>query len=147
MPAKQDKLDAWLRERAAAEVTLADFGELLRLLAPISESELRHRLRDSGANLHPLAAGVDQNTFATLRDSLVALTACYESGPFETRQRVRRIVITAKDHAKLAARNQHVAPEKRLQKEEMVTWMLTWLENPVVFPLWAELRASARGLD
>jgi hypothetical protein len=25
--------------------------------------------------------------------------------------------------------------------------MLTWLENPVVFPLWAELRAKTLDLD
>jgi len=29
----------------------------------------------------------------------------------------------------------------------MGTWMLTWLENPVVFPLWAELRAKTLDLD
>ena len=56
-------------------------------------------------------------------------------------------LITAKDHARLAARSQHVSPEKRAEKEEMSTWMLTWLENPVVFPLWAGLRARAIGVD
>jgi len=28
-------------------------------------------------------------------------------------------------------------------KEEMVLWMLTWLENPGVFATWLELRKRA----
>jgi hypothetical protein len=32
------------------------------------------------------------------------------------------------------------APEKKAQKEEMVQWMLVWLENPKVFPAWADAR-------
>jgi hypothetical protein len=143
MPARRAKLDTWLRERTPAEVTLVEFEELLRLLAPVTEPDLRHLLRDSGAKLHPLAAGVNQTSFATLRDSLGALAICYASGTAETKRVARQIVITAKDHAKLAARNQRVALEKRDEKEEMVTWMRTWLENPDVFALWAAMRVRA----
>ena len=147
MPSRQRKLDAWLAERAPGEVGLAEFETLLRLLTPVTESDLRRLLRASGAPLHPLAAGVDQASFAALHDSLLALATCYEDGTADDKRAARRIVITAKDHAKLAARSQHVSPDKRTEKEEMATWMLTWLENPVVFPLWAELRAKALGLD
>ena len=45
--------------------------------------------------------------------------------------------------AKLAARNQRVSVEKRDEKEEMVTWMRTWLENPDVFALWVAMRVRA----
>lgn len=147
MPSRQRKLDAWLAERAPAEVGLADFNALLQVLTPVTESDLRRLLRSSGATLHPLAAGVDQASFPALHRSLLALSACYEDGTPEVRKIARQIVITAKDHAKLAAHSQHVAPKKRAEKEEMSTWMLTWLENPVVFPLWAELRAKAIGVD
>lgn len=147
MPSRQAKLTAWLAERAGGEVGLADFDSLLRLLTPVTESDLRRLLRSSGATLHPLAAGVDQASFPALHRSLLALSACYEDGTPEIRKVARQIVITAKDHAKLAARSQHVSPEKRAEKEEMGTWLLTWLENPVVFPLWAELRAKTLGLD
>ena len=147
MPSRQAKLAAWLAERAPGEVRLADFEELLRFLTPVTESDLRRLLRSSGATLHPLAAGVDQASFAALGHSLLALSTCYEEGTPEVKKVARQIVITAKDHAKLAARSHHVAPEKRTEKEEMGTWMLTWLENPVVFPLWAGLRAKAIGVD
>lgn len=140
MPSKQANLEAWLRERTPTQVALNDFDELLRLLAPITESNLRHRLRSSGFNLHPLVAGVNQDSLAELRESLLALADWHEKGNAETRRLTRRIVITAKDHAKLAAANQRVAPEKRALKAEMAVWMLTWLENPDVFPLWVPMR-------
>ena len=147
MESKQARLESWLRERAPRPVELTDFEELSQLLAPISESGLRHMLRRSAAPLHPLAAGVNQDTFATLRDSLLALAACYEEGDAGTRRLVRGIVITAKDHAKLAARNSRVAAEKRAAKEEMAEWMLTWLENPGIFPLWIKIREKSLELD
>jgi len=145
MPSKQANLEAWLRERAPIPVELVDFDELLRLLAPISASSLRHRLRSTGAKLHPLVAGVDQDTLTALRDSLLALADWYEKGTAETRHVTRQIVITAKDHAKLAARNQRVSPEKRALKTEMAVWMLTWLENPSIFPLWVPMREKILG--
>ena len=140
MPSKQATLVAWLREQAPAEVGLIHFDELLRLLAPITESNLRHRLRLTENKLHALVVGVNQDTFATLRESLLALADSYEKGNADTRRLTRRIVITAKNHAKLAAMNQRVAPEKRAAKAEMAAWMLTWLENPLVFRLWVPMR-------
>ena len=147
MPSKAARLDAWLRERAPVEVSLADFDELLTLLRPVAESDLRRLLRATGAALHPLVAGVDQDDFHTLRATLLRLADWYERGNAETRRVTRRIVITAKDHAKLAARNARVAAERREQKEEMAAWMLTWLENPAVFAVWVQLRARALRLD
>lgn len=142
-PSRQQRLAGWLAGREpGTAVTLADFEGLLRFLAPVSESALRRLLRASGATLEPLAAGVDQETLATLRDSLLALSTVYEAGTPETRRVARRVVITAKDHAKLAAGNSRVDPEKRRIKQEMASWMLTWLENPEVFPLWVSLRSK-----
>lgn len=143
MPSKQAKLDAWLQERAPAQVSLKDFDDLRLLLDPITESDLRHRLRQTGANLHPLVAGVNQDTLITLRHTLLALAVWYESGDIETRRLTRRIVITAKDHAKLAAANQRVPGEKRARKGEMAAWMLTWLENPSIFALWVSIRVKS----
>jgi hypothetical protein len=147
MPSRQARLEAWLARRGPGEIGLADFEGLLTELAPVTESDLRRLLRGSGTALHPFAAGVDQSGFPPLRHSLLALAACYENGTAEDRRVARRIVVTAKDHARLAARNSHTSPEKRAEKAEMATWMLTWLENPLVFPLWASLRAKALGLD
>ena len=147
MPSRQAKLEAWLAQRSPGEVGHADVEALLTELSPVTESDLRRLLRASGAQLHPFAAGVDQSDFPALLRSLLALADSYESGTIDERRIARGIVITAKDHAKLAARNQHTTPAKRAEKEEMASWMLTWLENPAVFPLWAGLRAKTLGID
>jgi hypothetical protein len=114
---------------------------LLSLLAPVSESYLRRLLRDSGVPLAPLVEGVRQESFDTLESSLLRLLAEYEPGDAARRTRVRSVVIAAKDHARLAGRIEG----KRAEKEEMVLWMLTWLENPPVFPEWVRLRRAAGG--
>ena len=43
----------------------------------------------------------------------------------------------------MISRNPKVDREKRKQKEDMVEWMLVWLENPEVFPAWVEARKKA----
>ena len=142
MESKAGRLAKWLRERAPTRVELADFEELTRLLAPVTESSLRRLLRASGAELDPLVAGVNQDNFATLGETLLALAECYERNGAAGRRLARGIVIVAKDHAKLAERNERVAAAKRADKREMVEWMLTWLENPGIFGLWMELRRT-----
>jgi hypothetical protein len=111
-------------------------------LAPISGSYLRRLLRDSGIPLAPLVEGVRQEHFDALESSLLKLLEEYEISDIAGRTTVRRLVIEAKDHARWAAR----MPEKRAEKEEMALWMLTWLENPPLFPQWVRLRRTAKGL-
>lgn len=67
------------------------------------------------------------------------------AGDRERARICRRVVIQAKDHAKLAVRNPRTGPAKKQEKEEMVRWMLVWLENPGVFPLWVKLRTKELG--
>jgi hypothetical protein len=50
-------------------------------------------------------------------------------------------VIRAKERGKLAARHARDG-ESRAAREEMVRWMLVWLENPPAFDLWAGIRLS-----
>jgi hypothetical protein len=83
-----------------------------------------------------MVEGVRQATFDDLESSLRKLLEEYEPGDTARRMAVRRLVITAKDHARLAARN----PEKRAEKEEMILWLTTWLENPPVFADWVRMR-------
>ena len=52
------------------------------------------------------------------------------------------MVVAAKDHARFAARK----PERRAEKEEMILWMRTWLENPPLFASWVKLRREAAGI-
>lgn len=103
----------------------------------MSPRYLRELLRKSGWKLAPMVEGVRVDSFEGLERTLVALAGEYTARPRE----VRRLVIEAKDHAKLAAaRGQD--PEVKAQREEMVRWMLVWLENPPVFEVWARLRAA-----
>jgi hypothetical protein len=83
-----------------------------------------------------MVEGVRQDDFDALEHSLTMLLGEYERADRARRTEVRRRVIEAKDHARWAART----PAKRVQKEEMVLWMRTWLENPPLFPEWVQLR-------
>jgi hypothetical protein len=125
-----------MEEHRPARIGEAEFVQLQKALAPISEGYLRKLLRDSGMPLDILVEGVRQATFDELEKSLFAMLAEYESSDVARRTAVRRLAITAKDHARLAAR----IPEKRADKEEMILWLTTWLENPPVFPDWVRIR-------
>jgi hypothetical protein len=124
-------------------VTEAEQAELRARLAPISDSYLRRLLRATGWPLAPLVAGVRQESLEELERSLRELGEVYaqatQAGDAVRARLVRRLVIDAKDHARWALRRGH--PEK----EETILWLLTWLENPGVFPAWVGLRKSARG--
>jgi len=115
-----------------------EFEEVQKLLAPISESYLRKLLRESGILLSPMVAGVRQSTLEDLEESLLTLTVEYEQRDPAGRNSVRRLVITAKDHARWAQKD----PAKRAEKEESALWLLTWLENPPLFPDWVRIRRS-----
>ena len=138
---KSAELTRWLEEQHPAQVGETEFAALRAALAPVSESYLRKLLRESGAPLAPMVEGVRQATFAELESSLLRLMEEYESSDPPHRMAVRRLVITAKEHARLAARN----PAKRLDKEEMILWLTTWLENPPVFREWLSIRRGLVG--
>ena len=105
-------------------------------LGPISGSTLRRLLRESGVPLGPFIEGVRQDTFDALESSLLTLLKEYEGGDPAQKTAIRRLVIESKEHARWAAR----IPERRAEKQEMAFWMLTWLENPPLFPQWVKLR-------
>ena len=111
---------------------------LRETLAPVSENYLRKLVRECGVPLDAMVEGVRQGTFEELETGLRQLLEEYERGDAAKRMAVRRLVITAKDHARLAARN----TDKRAEKEEMILWLTTWLENPPVFREW--VRGSDR---
>jgi hypothetical protein len=135
---KRTELARWLEEHGPAQIGETEFEELRRALAPVSESYLRKLVRESGVPIAPLVEGVRQASFNELEASLLKFLDEYERGDPARRAAVRRVVITAKDHARLAARNL----DKRAEKEEMLLWLLTWLENPPLFRDWVRLRRS-----
>ena len=128
---KRAKLAAWLDLWKPSFIGQIDFDQLKEELGPISESYLRKLLRDSGVPLSPMVEGVRQSNLGALELSLLSLLAEYEAGDAAHRQAVRKLVITAKEHARWTGRQEHVL------------WLTTWLENPPLFPAWTRLR---RGL-
>jgi hypothetical protein len=142
---KRETLANYLAEAKPGVVDLAVQAEIARRLAPVSASYLRKLLREASVPLHPLVEGVRQDTFEDLERTLLNLLACYEEAHRHNHRpgmrQCRDAVIEAKSHARLAMRRADAG--KRSEKEEMVSWMLVWLENPAVFPAWVSLRKRA----
>jgi len=147
-PRKRELLAKHLRQTGAAAISEADSERLAALLAPISESYLRKLLRSAGLPLAPLVEGVRQDSFGELERTLLALSTEYEKAnlerDLERARRIRRLVIQAKDHARWAQKRFPPGDPGLADKQEMILWMLTWLENPGVMPQWVTLRKRLR---
>ena len=128
-PTRRSRLAAWLAETRPRAIDPELVPAIRERLAPVSASHLRHLLRECGIPLSPLVEGVRQDSLEQLERTLAALAAEYP----RHRQACRRLVIEAKDHARWARR-------RGSDKQEMIQWMLVWLENPEVFQTWAALR-------
>jgi hypothetical protein len=135
----------YLAKTQPALIGEAQFGELRARFAPVSERNLRNLLRHSGIPLSPLVEGVRQESLDELARTLLSVLGEYEAAQLRNdkarARQCRALVIAAKDHARLALRK--ADPERRELKQEMILWMLTWLENPGLFPRWLELRKMA----
>lgn len=141
---KKARLREYLAERKLTAVTEREWRELLEMLGPVSESYLRRLLAETGIPAEQPFAGVRQKTFEDLEQSLLSMEQVYTlvrgKGDRARARECRNVVIQAKDHARLAARGPKTLPEKKAIKEEMIRWMLVWLDNPGVFPAWVKLR-------
>jgi hypothetical protein len=145
-PIKQ-RVREFLSTEKPAVITEAVWQSLLMLLAPVSDSYLRDLLRQTGLPFDQPYAGVRQHTFEELEHSLRELEQVYagamSTGDRERARYARRQVIAAKERARFLAGNPRTGPAKQAQKQEMVQWMLVWLENPEVFPAWVDARKKA----
>jgi len=141
------RLREYLEAERPGAITERVWRDLLDRLAPVSESYLRDLLRSTGLPFDQPYAGVRQHTFEELEQSLREMLDVYQTaasaGERERARYCRRQVIAAKDRAKFAAANPKFDEARRAQKAEMAQWMLVWLENPEVFPAWAEARKRA----
>jgi hypothetical protein len=141
---KKSRLEEYLNENNLSAVTEQDWHAIIERLAPVSESYLRRLLAETGIPVEQPFAGVRQKSFEELERSLIEMEEVYlrarASGDRSRAQVCRNVVIQAKDHARMAARSPKASPEKKLEKDEMIQWMLVWLENPGVFRAWVRLR-------
>ena len=144
----KQRLRDYLAERQPHAITAAVWNQLLAHLAPVSESYLRDLLRSTALPFEQPYAGIRQHTFEELEESLGEMLAVHtEAVAAQDRARARyarRQVIAAKDRARFLSRSPRTPAEKKAQKEEMVQWMLVWLENPEVFPAWVAARKRVK---
>ncbi len=137
---KATHLRQWIEANRPAVIDEPAYAAIREALAPVSESYLRKLVRDCGSPLAPMVAGVRQRNLDELESSLLALLDEYESGDAQRKQQIRRMIIDAKDRARWHAPK---SPEDASNRQEVVSWMLTWLENPPLFRDWIKIR---RGL-
>lgn len=118
----------------------AEWAELRAALPDVSESTLR----SAGLAIAAPWKGVAQHTLEDLDLALCELTDIYGARP-DLHRYCRDVVIEARARALFLSRSARVAEEKRRLKAEMAEWMLVWLGDPAMFPVWAELRRAKIG--
>jgi hypothetical protein len=131
---KRQRVDAFLKENPP------DWEVLRGRFPDISESSLRDWLREAGVRLPQPQRGVWTKSFEELGESLCDMADAYIREP----KLCRSIVIATKDRTRFAASNPKVDEAKRAEKEEMVQWMLVWLDDPSMFASWVRLRQRLR---
>lgn len=117
--------------RGWVQIGEAEWNELRAALPDVSVSTIQQ------AGL-PVAApwcGIRQHTFDELEDSLLQFSTVYEVRP-DLRRQCREQVIAAKDRAKRLSVLPMVDEETRRRKATMAEWMLIWLGDPAIFPVW-----------
>jgi hypothetical protein len=103
-------------------------------------------IRQSGLSIAAPWCGVRQHTFDELEQSLREFSAVYAARP-DLRQLCRDEVIAAKDRAKWLSRRDNIDNEIRRRKATMAEWMLIWLSDPALFPVWINALKSQADPD
>lgn len=134
---KQRVLD-FAAARGWGVVGESGWNELRAALSDVSESTIR----GSGLPILVPWRGVAGHSIEELEESLREFTKVYEARP-DLRRYCRDEVIAAKDRARWASLSPRVEENRRALKAEMVQWLLVWLDDPAVFPIWAQLRRNA----
>jgi hypothetical protein len=133
-------MEALLNAESVGFIDEAVWGRIAEALAPVSQNYLRRLVRSTGLAMSPLVEGVCQKSFADVERTLSALQREYELGGPERRRRIRAEVISAKDHTRWALQKTGLGADAKAVKEEMLLWILTWLENPGLFSAWLAIR-------
>ena len=136
---KRARLESYLAESRPALIDETFLETLRERLAPVSNSYLRELVRGSGLPLSPLVEGVRQDSLQEARRTLLALSRLYEESGPARRNQVRSVVIESKTRLCWAVKT------RQPLKEEILLWVMTWLENPPVFGSWLALRTTGSG--
>ncbi|HVV47724.1 MAG TPA: hypothetical protein VHC72_21075 [Bryobacteraceae bacterium] len=117
----------------------AEWNELRRELQDVSEVTIQQ----CGLPVEAPWSGLRQHCLEELEESLRAFSRIYAERP-DLRRLCRDQVITTKDRARWISRRPAGDEALRARKAEMVEWMLVWLGDPAVFPVWADAWHAAR---
>ena len=143
-PSKKQLLAEFIRTKGIELVDESVWEWLKAALAPITDSYLRKLLRESGVPLSPLVEGVRQENLQELERTLLQLSEIYararQENNFVLVRRVRDLVIEARQHASWAKRREQARGINNPLRAEVLLWLLTWLENPLLFPTWVCMR-------
>lgn len=102
-------------------------------------------IQQAGLPIDAPWCGVRQHTFEDLEDSLREFGVVYAARP-DLRRLCRQKVIAAKDRAKWLSVRETTGKETSKRKAIMAEWMLVWLGDPALFPVWVQaLRARTSG--
>lgn len=124
---KRARLAAYVRSLGERPVGIAEWDRAKQMLAPVSDSYLRTLLCRSGHPLEPLVEGVRHDSFENFDRTLAALPPAKEA---------RRLVLESKQRLRWSKKQD-------AERQEMMLWTQTWLENPTVFHVWRTLRKRA----
>lgn len=139
---KKQRFLQLLRTRNWTSIHAPEWTALQTELADISPTSLRKWLTEAALPIAQPYAGIATKTLLELEQSLASMAGIYIQDP-ALRKLCRAAVIQAKDRARFASLNLRATPEKRALKEEMLRWMLVWLDDPALFQTWLILRKNA----
>jgi hypothetical protein len=145
-PSRAARLADLIAERGYTRIGEEEWRQLQADLGPIDEDALRRLVRNCGLPPSPMVEGIRIATLGETERTALALAREYEAalkaGDAELAGSCRRLVVRAKDRARLAAKSAR-DPARRAEKQEIQTWLLVWLETPALFPAWVALRKRA----
>jgi hypothetical protein len=137
---KRQRVLDYAASRGWEKIGEAEWNELRGALPDVSVSTIQK----SGLWVDAPWCGVRQHSFEELEESLRAFSRVYAERE-DLRRACREQVIAAKDRAKWLARRAGSDEAVRERKAEMAEWMLVWLSDPGLFPIWADAWHAAPG--
>ena len=137
---KKTRVREFVAARGWTAVGESEWLELRTALPDISESTLR----SAGIPIAQPWLGVLQHSLDELQSSLSGLSAVYASRA-DLQRYTRAQVIRAKDRARWLSKSSRTDLARLALKQEMVEWMLRWLDDPAIFDTWVRVRRLYQG--
>ncbi len=83
---------------------------------------------------------VKTGSLTETRKSLIAMSNEYKQATDQLHAKdIHRAVIYSKEHIRLSLGSK-ISEEKRTEKQEILDWLLVWLENPRIFENWISVK-------